>query len=205
MVSLLFFLKSWLIGISIAVPIGPIGILCIRRAMEYGIIGALNVGIGAAIADGIYSVIATFGISKISNFLIKHSSYLKIVGGSFLLYIAFRELKKSIKDIKETSENKFFIVLQVLLLKFTNPITAIVFIGLFPVIIGIPSSFKDSFSIVLGVFLGSMTWWIILGKIVTKMNNNIPFAWVQKIKYSSSIILGAIGVITLIIGLIGLF
>jgi putative LysE/RhtB family amino acid efflux pump len=67
---LFYFIKAWLIGIAIAAPVGPIGMLCIRKTLELGLKGALLVGLGAALADGCYGVIAALGLSAISHFLL---------------------------------------------------------------------------------------------------------------------------------------
>lgn len=64
------FLKGVVIGLSMAVPVGPIGILCIRRILVEGRVAGLVSGLGVAIADMVYGSIAGFGLTLISDFLI---------------------------------------------------------------------------------------------------------------------------------------
>lgn len=68
--SLDFLLKGIILGFSIAAPVGPIGVLCIRKTLQFGRLSGLFSGFGAAFADFIYAVIAAFGLTVISNFLL---------------------------------------------------------------------------------------------------------------------------------------
>jgi threonine/homoserine/homoserine lactone efflux protein len=83
----LIFLKGFIIGISIAAPVGPIGILCIQRTITYGKLNGLATGLGAASADAVYGFIAAFGLTFISNFLVDQQTWFRIIGGAFLIYL----------------------------------------------------------------------------------------------------------------------
>lgn len=63
-----FFLKGVLLGFLIAAPVGPIGILCIRRTLQFGRFSGLFSGFGAAVADSIYAGIAAFGLTFYFSF-----------------------------------------------------------------------------------------------------------------------------------------
>ncbi len=58
-----FLLSGLIIGFSIAAPVGPIGVLCIRRTLARGCISGLVSGLGAATADAIYGCVAGFGLT----------------------------------------------------------------------------------------------------------------------------------------------
>ena len=82
------FLKGLLLGFSIAAPVGPIGVLCIRRTLADGrLVGFLS-GLGAATADMLYGAIAAFGLSALQVLLVSHATWLRIVGGIFLIYLS---------------------------------------------------------------------------------------------------------------------
>src|SRR3954454_18295104 len=83
-------LKGLLIGFSIAAPVGPIGVLCIRRTLAQGRAAGLISGLGAATADAIYGCIAGFGLTFISGLLISQQGWLKLIGGAFLCYLGVR-------------------------------------------------------------------------------------------------------------------
>ena len=80
-------LQGILIGVTIAAPVGPIGILCIRRTFAEGRLAGFISGLGAATADAMYGAIAAFGLTFISVFLINQSFWLRLGGGLFLIYL----------------------------------------------------------------------------------------------------------------------
>ena len=88
--AIVYFTKGLIIGFSLAIPVGPIGLLLIRRTLTRGRMSGLISGIGAATADGIYGAIAGFGLTLLSNFLFKHSVVLRLMGGMFLCYLGGR-------------------------------------------------------------------------------------------------------------------
>lgn len=77
-------LRGVIIGLSIAAPVGPIGVLCIRRTLVDGRLAGFISGIGAATADACYGCIAGFGLTWVSSFLIDQQPLLQSVGGLFL-------------------------------------------------------------------------------------------------------------------------
>jgi len=85
-----FFLKGLVLGFSIAAPVGPIGVLCIRKTLEFGRFSGLFSGLGAACADAIYAIIAAFGLTFIANFLLEGQFWLRLIGGIFLLYLGWK-------------------------------------------------------------------------------------------------------------------
>ena len=85
-----FFLRGIIIGFSIAAPVGPIGVLCIRRTLAEGKASGLISGLGAATADAIYGCVAGFGLTFISNLLIHQQMWLRLVGGAFLCYLGLK-------------------------------------------------------------------------------------------------------------------
>lgn len=98
------FLTGLLLGLSIAAPVGPIGILCIRRTIAMGPWVGLVSGLGAATADGLYGCIAGFGLTAIADFLTNQSFWLQIVGGLFLCYLGITTfLSKPAEDKPTTS------------------------------------------------------------------------------------------------------
>ena len=85
-----FFFKGFIIGFSIAAPVGPIGVLCIRRTLAEGRASGLISGLGAATADALYGCIAGFGLTFLSNLLIQHQVWIRVIGGLFLCTLSLR-------------------------------------------------------------------------------------------------------------------
>jgi threonine/homoserine/homoserine lactone efflux protein len=158
--------KGFVIGFSLALPVGPIALLCIRRTLARGPASGVASGLGAATADGIYGSIAAFGITFISNFLFNHSITLRLVGGCILCYIGVRIfLSKPRENLTSGVENGLVHdYVSALLLTLTNPMTVLAFAAIFAA-----AGFGDSEGnylgtavLVGGVILGSAVWWLVL-------------------------------------------
>ena len=202
--SVLFYLfQSWLIGVVIAAIIGPMSMLFIKRAFETGFYGAILIGLGVALADGAYGLVAALGISTISQFLLKKTVIIKTIGGLFLLYLSYKEIKNITvtKTAHINSKSSIKILLEVFFLTLANPVTILSFMGVFASITNGPATILESLSMTVGIFLGSMSWWIILGLIISKIRYKISKIWIQRIKYLSAIILGGFGIAAIMSGL----
>jgi threonine/homoserine/homoserine lactone efflux protein len=165
------FLKGVVMGLSIAAPVGPIGVLCIRRTLAEGRLSGLVTGLGAATADAIYGCIAGFGITAISSLLISHQTWLRLIGGLFLCYLGIRTLlSKPAQQAAEVTGNGLLgSYSSTLLLTLTNPMTIISFAAIFSGL-GIVSAGQNYLSagiLVLGVFGGSAAWWLLLSSLVS--------------------------------------
>jgi len=88
-----FFIKGIFLGLSIAAPVGPMVVLCIRRTLSKGMLNGFLSGLGTATADGLYGCIAAFGLTMVSSFLLDKKLYLRLVGGVFLLYLGYKTFK----------------------------------------------------------------------------------------------------------------
>jgi len=194
-------LKGTLIGFSIAAPVGPIGVLCIRRTIAQGRIAGFISGLGAASADAIYGCIAGFGLSFISQFLVKQQNILSLVGGVFLLYLGIKTFfaKSSGKQLENNEKGLWSAYLSTFFLTLTNPITILSFVAIFAGM-GIASESSDYLSasmLVLGVFIGSMLWWALLSggaSFFEKKVNAEGLGWINKI---SGVIITGFGVAAL--------
>lgn len=207
---LLVFLKAGFIGLAIAAPVGPIGILCIRKTLELGLYGALAVGLGAAFADSMYGLIAAAGLSTLSGFLVSHSGEIRVIGGLLLLCIAYKEEHSPIPSLGEhrAMQHKAFwrLVSEVVFLTLTNPLTIISYIGVFASIGSIGQCMlADIFATVLGVFCGALTWWMTLGFIITHVRGHLPSSWLRWIRYISAGIIATFGLCAIYSGLMAMF
>lgn len=200
-VDLDFLIKGIIIGLLIAAPVGPIGVLCIRRTLAEGRLSGFLSGIGAATADATYGMIAGFGLTSISNFLIGQQNWLRLIGGIFLCYLGIKIFIKNPSD-ETISSNKQGLIgnyFSTFLLTITNPMTIISFAAVFAGLgIGtIQTNYFSSVVLVVGVFIGSGLWWLTLSTIVNllgKRFNTKGLIWVNK----------GSGIIILIFGCIAL-
>lgn len=191
--------KAWVVGMAIAAPVGPIGMLCIRKTLELGFLGTIAVGLGAALADSIFGFIAALGVTAISHFLLEKVGVIKVIGGMFLFYLAYKEVHSEPMTSKISSQLKPLskLIAEIFVLTLTNPMTILCFIGIFSTIGGGGSSIVELSTIVVGVFLGSMTWWLVLGAIVIKIKHKLPKIWMNRVRYIAAVILGGCGIVAI--------
>jgi putative LysE/RhtB family amino acid efflux pump len=202
------FIEACLIGIAIAAPVGPIGMLCIRKTIDLGLKGSLAVGLGAALADSVYGLIAAMGISAISQFLMNQVHFIKLIGGLLLIYLAYNEFKQAHVSIKsaEVKEGRLaLLTTNVFFLTLANPATILSFIAIFASIGGDSATVAELILLVFGVFVGSMIWWTFLGTLIVKIKHKLPQTWLDRIRYASAIMLGAFGVFALIAGIMDFY
>lgn len=198
------FTKAFIAGLIICAVIGPIAILFMNKTIEYGIKGALAVGIGAALADGLCGSIAAFSLSTISEFIQREASIIKILGGILLIFLSYKDLSNKIspKEVKIKSSGFYRLILEVFILTAISPITIGGFVAIFSTLDTIHNGIDDMLIMTLGVFIGSITWWIILGMIILKMKDRLSGDWLVKIRYISSITIGVFGIAAIINGII---
>ncbi len=200
--ALSFFFKGLIIGFSIAAPVGPIGVLCIRRTLAEGRTFGLVSGLGAATADAIYGCIAGFGLTFISRILLGQLVWFRLVGGLFLCYLGLRTFlaRPSERAVSTKGNGLIAAYASTFFLTLTNPMTILSFAAIFAGL-GVASEGGNYFSaglLVFGVFLGSILWWLSLSSGVsilrTKFNAH-GLRWVNRI---SGIIITGFGLLALL-------
>lgn len=197
-------IKGFIIGFSIAAPVGPIGILCIHRSLKEGHSSGFVTGMGAATADAIYGAIAAFGLTFISQFLLQHKFAIQLCGGIFLFYLGLKTFfAKTAKDnIQEkTQRNLLKIYSTSFFLTLTNPMTILSFIGIFAGL-GLGTSYGNyshALSLIIGVFLGSLFWWLILSTVVARIfHHRLSENAIHRINQLSGIVILLFGVIAVV-------
>ncbi len=200
-----FLLKGIILGFSIAAPVGPIGILCIRRTLQFGRFSGLFSGLGAAIADVIYAIIAAFGLTFVSNFLMAGQFWLRLIGGGFLLYLGwktfFAKVSDKTKEISHTTLLNDFV--STFFLTITNPMTILSFLAVFAGLglSSIQGSYLEAAALVIGVFLGSATWWLLLSEGVTLFRKKVSdkvMRWINRVAGMIIIAFGLAALLTVI-------
>jgi threonine/homoserine/homoserine lactone efflux protein len=182
-----YLIKGLIVGFSIAAPVGPIGVLVIRRTLTEGRISGFVTGLGAAVADGTYGFIAGFGLTSVSDFLLAQQVWLKLFGGLFLLYLGIKTFlsKAATKEAQINSSGLLKNFSSTLLLTITNPITILSFFAIFAGL-GLgqeKANYLSSASLVAGVFVGSAGWWLILSSTLTIFRNKITtngLTWINR-------------------------
>ncbi len=196
--NLAIFLRGLLIGISIAAPVGPIGVLCIRRTLSYGKLTGFLSGLGAASADMLYGAIAAYGLTVVTNLLFDNAFWLRLIGGYFLLYLGIKTFLEKPADhaAQATQSGLFSAYLSTFFLTITNPMTILSFAAIFAgtMFIGKTSS---PLMLVAGVFVGSAAWWLTLSFGVGLMRDRLTMNHMAMINRISGSIIAMFGVIAI--------
>jgi threonine/homoserine/homoserine lactone efflux protein len=195
-----FLARGLIIGISIAAPVGPIGILCIRRSLRDGMWTGFLAGLGAATADAAYGAVAGFGLTAISDLLLRHRFLIGMIGGGFLCYLGARAIlsRPAAESGPEKDSRAIVVYASTLLLTLANPSTILSFAAVFAAFgLGRAIDYSAAGSLVLGVFLGSAFWWLVLSAGVTLVRNRVNPSWMQAVNRVSGALLIGFGLFTL--------
>jgi threonine/homoserine/homoserine lactone efflux protein len=178
--SAALFLKTFLLGLSIAAPVGPIGLLCIQRTLRSGMSAGFLSGLGAATADACYGALAAYGLAAASQFFLEYRRLLAFGGGVFLLYLGLDILRARKAASEESSsqaahEGVFRIWATTCLLTLANPMTILSFTALFSSLVGEMTWSSGNVPLVMisGFFAGSLAWWLFLSGSVALLRRAI--------------------------------
>jgi len=192
-----YLIKGLIIGLSIAVPVGPIGVLCIRRTLTEGRIVGFLAGLGAATADALYGAIAGFGLTFLVNFIIGKQIWLRLIGGGLLCILGAKIFlsKPAEQDACAEGSSLRNAYLSTFFLTLTNPMTILFFTAVFAGLgLGVENTgdyYLLAGMLVLGVFIGSTSWWLVLTnftRILRRLLNVERLQWLNRI--SGLIIMG---------------
>jgi threonine/homoserine/homoserine lactone efflux protein len=194
-----FLVKGLIIGFSIAAPVGPIGVLCIRRTLAYGRpLGFLS-GLGAATADAMYGLVAALGLTLISAYLLDQQFWLKLVGGTFLLYLGLKTLRTGTTStvVPVTGRSLLNAYSSTLFLTLTNPATILSFMAIYAGLglAGTQRNYGDAGSLVLGVFTGSAIWWLLLSGGVSLFRDRFTVGRLRWVNRLAGLILCTFGLL----------
>lgn len=163
-----FFLRGVLIGLLFGVPAGAVGAMTVQRTWNYGIKAGLLTGFGSSVADCIYACVGAFGLTVISEFLLKYQTVINLAGGGLVLYMGLHLLlsKKKPDEIPSVS-GRIKTFLSSFLVGITNPAAVLTFLFAFSYFgISGDTNLMQGICLVIGVFLGTYLWWTALSVIV---------------------------------------
>jgi threonine/homoserine/homoserine lactone efflux protein len=202
---LALFGKGVAIGFAIAAPVGPVGVLCIRRTLHFGRWVGLFSGLGAASADATYGAIAGFGVSSVSAFLLEFEDWLRVFGGLFLLglgaHILMRAPAGQAAAPAPVQSRLAGAFTSCFLLTLTNPATIMSFVAIFAGL-GLVEMGRDygaAVALVAGVFVGSAVWWLALSASVGLLHgrmNTATLPWINRISGTVILAFGAFALAT---------
>jgi threonine/homoserine/homoserine lactone efflux protein len=195
------FLEGVVIGLAVAAPVGPIGVLCIRRTLAEGHASGFVSGLGAATADAAYGSVAALGLTFVTSLLVGAESWLRLVGGVFLVFLGVRTFLSRPSERPATAGKGDLpgAYASTLVLTLANPTTILSFAAIFAGL-GAGSMGGDALhaiSLVLGVFCGSALWWFVLSGATSLFRAKLSAGGLRWVNRISGVVLAGFGVITL--------
>ncbi len=189
--SIIFLLKGLIIGALVSLPVGPIGIMCLRRMILQGPVIGIFSGLGAATADTIFAFIAMIGLAFVSSLLTDHITIIRVVSSIFLGILGFtiffnKPPQHPTGKLAHSITESYF---STLMLTLANPLTIISLITLLASF-GIDPAIVSPYAIIslsLGIFLGAVAWWIFLGIITKPLHVNLKPSTLSFINHAAGL------------------
>lgn len=192
---LVLFGQALLIGLSIAAPVGQIGVLAIQRTLEQGRAAGLATGLGAALADTVYGAIGAFGITGLIGWLLGLKLWLGLFGGGYLLWLAWRIATRPVVLATGAAPSRgtlLRLLSGTFVLTLSNPTTILSFMAVFGALAGRAPTASPG-AMVAGVFVGSALWWLVLSAGVARLRERFDGRWQRGVNLASATLLGGLG------------
>ncbi|MDG9886630.1 LysE family translocator [Pseudomonas sp. GD04058] len=213
----MLFVKSLVIGFSIAAPVGPIGLLCVQRSLKRGFRSGLATGLGAASADTLYGFLGAIGITGIAVSAPSLVVFLKVVGGAFLVWLAWSITRDALKPRQAAQVPATAAVTRDFLTAFgltlSNPMTILAFIAIFAALDPLAVEHQQegralwlaTVPMLCGVFLGSAAWWLCLSGLTAVLRKKMSVSFMRGISAVSAVVIGTFGLVQVFNGLRDVF
>lgn len=193
----LLYLKGCMVGFAASAPLGPVGVLCIRRSLRDGFVAGVVGGIGAACADAVFCIVSAFGLHTISDFITAYDHPIRIVGGIFLLGVAWKLFYTSplLDDAaRPTHRSHLGHLVAMFFVTLMNPV-AIAFFTLAFAALGIS---RDGDTLmasvaVAGAFTGALLWWVGLAGLISFTRSQKLVKNIALVNRASAILIGLCG------------
>ena len=184
----LLFGKGLILGLSIAAPVGPMALLCLRTTLAYGFAPGLMGGLGVAAGDAFYASIAAFGLQAAAVLLTGQSLWLGLLGGLYLVWFGVATMRQPLPQTAagEGTRQGLRTFVTTFLLTLANPPTVMIFAAMFASLglVEAQAGTATALAVVAGVTLGSAGWWVLFAAVVDRMRGRLHgplFLWVNRI------------------------
>ncbi|BCO29731.1 threonine efflux protein [Rhodoferax lithotrophicus] len=190
--TLSLFFQALLIGLLIAAPVGPIGLLTIQRTLDQGRSAGLATGLGAACADAVYGAIGAFGVTQVINWLVAARTGFALGGGAMLLWMAWRTFSQPLAEQAAPLPSRADLLrcfAGTFALTLSNPATILSFVAVFAAMAGGGIQSVSPLPMIAGVLVGSALWWLILSTVVAYGRKRFTAVWRRRINHVSGALL----------------
>jgi len=197
------FIQGMIIGLTLAVPVGPISLVCIHRTVANGRLHGIVSGLGVATADSFYAAVAFLGLTAISGLITGHQVLFRLMAGIVLIFIGMRVFRSIPAAVSPGDGQEPFLgdYLSLLVIAIANPLTIIFFITILPGfgVVAQGTTLIAAVPFVAGVFLGSAVWWISLCGSLGAVRSRLSTENLRQINRISGILITCFGIGMLIL------
>ena len=202
------FIKALCIGMGVALPLGPVGILCIQKTISKGRWFGFATGLGAALMDVFYAAMALFSLAFVSDFLDANRDYVLLVGGVVIAFVGatifFTNPVKRLRHRDVENSNRFTDGLQGFLMTLGNPGALVLMLSLFAFVGIEPEAFDVPMSMLFmlaGVFIGESSWWLGVTTITNRFRKKFSLRGLLMLNRISGTVIAACGIFAFFEGL----
>lgn len=202
--AIVILLKGIILGLTVSMPLGPIGIILINRTIKRGLLSGFYSGLGLATADTLLALLAALGFTVILSFINQERFIISIIAGLIIIGIGLKIfLSNPVKDIRnreKANKSLWRDYYSVFVLSISNPYTIFIFVAFFSGV-HIGGNVKPEmvpFFLIPGVLIGTITWWVFLSYFVSRFKKNIRLRLIVRINKISGIVVLVIGVFVLL-------
>ena len=180
----------------ISSPVGPVGMLCVRRVIDLGLRGGIAIALGTACADSLFAIIAAAGSAALEDYMLTYKGNIELVIGAVFIFLSLREFfcYRSYRGLKEKKGEHKKLTVEVLFLTLSNPLIIFLFIGLFSMFSPPATVLEVTIWLLIGIFSGSFTWWVGLALIFKKIEHLFSEKAMDRVRYVASVFLLLCGI-----------
>jgi len=188
-------LPAAVLGLFIAMPFGPVCLMCVQRTLALGIWFGIASAMGAAIAHGLLSFLAEASAAVLTLTALTVQVPLYIAGGLALIFMGFRTCLVPTRPAREARCGDLCSAfMSTLLIAVANPMTMLPYLA----IAAMPQAanpliMSRGFAAPIGVMLGSASWYLVLALSTNAMFQNLQKATLDRLNILAGILLTGLG------------
>lgn len=200
-------IKGFIVGIGASIPLGPLGVMCVQKTLSKGRTSGILTGLGASLTDTFFAALAILSLALIQDFVNTNRSLVLLIGGFIVMAIGLKIfITNPVKQIRQNKGGKklFEDFISAFIMTITNPGAIFLILGLFAftgLAVDSSSSWRVIISALAGVFIGAMTWWIILSTSINIFRTKFRLRQLLLINRIAGIVIIVLGLYSLLEGL----
>lgn len=201
-------IKGIFIGLTISVPLGPIGMLVVQRTFNRGQKFGIATGLGATFSDLVYTIITLFFLSFVLDFIEMHRFSIQLIGSLVVAvfgYYIFVSNPATQPKPNETSKHTLLgDFVTSFGLTFSNPLVLFVLIALFArfEFINNETTMLVTICGILSILAGAILWWTTVTFLVSHFKSKVNMRELKIINQVTGLVIILIGAVGFILSLI---